>query len=258
MTIAADAVYQGTSDGEPRNTDHPAKHIEDISAMVDFISQYPDVDPERIGALGVCGSGYTLGAAQQDKRIKAVTTLSMFNTGRVRRNDFADSQLDMVQERLQQAVEARAQQAAGGEVRYTGDIPHLSEEQLATLPFDLYRDGYRYYYEDYAHPRSTGRYTVASLAKLMAWDATDRMDLLNQPLLMIAGSVADTRYMTENAYVKATAAASKQLLLIEGASHIRTYFVSEYVGQIVAVTSKFFTQQLAHAACFVFGNRPRE
>ena len=107
-------------------------------------------------------------------------------------------------------------------------------------------------------PRSIGRYTIASLAKLMAWDATDRMDLLNQPLLLIAGSVADTRYMTENAYVKATAAASKQLLLIEGASHIRTYFVPEYVGQIVAATSEFFAQQLAHAVCFVFGNRPRK
>ena len=56
----------------------------------------------------------------------------------------------------------------------------------------------------------------------------------------------------------AGSAASKQLLLIEGASHIRTYFVPEYVGQIVAATSEFFTQQLAHAACFVFGNRPRE
>lgn len=100
--------------------------------------------------------------------------------------------------------------------------------------------------------------TVTQLARRLHIGAAVVRAVMNQPLLMIAGSVADTRCTTENAYAKATAAASKQLLLIEGASRIRIYFVPEYVDQIVAATSEFFTQQLAHAACFVFGKRPRE
>ena len=72
-----------------RRRDYPANRIEDISGMVDYLSQLLKVDKSRIGALGICaGGGYTLAAAQTDKRIKAVATLSMFNSGRVRRNGF--------------------------------------------------------------------------------------------------------------------------------------------------------------------------
>lgn len=109
ITVAADASYQGASGGFPRHTDKPAFRINDIHGMVDFISNFPGVDSSRIGALGICGGGgYTLGAAQSDKRIKAVATLSMFNSGRVRRNGFQDSQIATIQERLKEASEARA------------------------------------------------------------------------------------------------------------------------------------------------------
>ncbi len=77
--------------------------------MADFIMQYPGVDTSRLGALGICGGGgYTLKAVQGDKRFKAVATLSMFNSGKVRRNGFQNSQLNTVQQRLQQAANARA------------------------------------------------------------------------------------------------------------------------------------------------------
>jgi fermentation-respiration switch protein FrsA (DUF1100 family) len=122
ITIAADASYQGASGGEPRNTDKPAFRIEDIRGMADYISQYAGADAERIGLLGVCGGGgYSLAAAQTDKRFKAVATLSMFNSGMVRRNGFMDSQLETIQERLKQASDARAQEVAGGEVLYMAD-----------------------------------------------------------------------------------------------------------------------------------------
>ncbi len=100
ITIAADASYQGASGGEPRHTDKPYFRINDIHGMADYISKYPGVDPQRIGAFGICGGGgYTLGAAQSDKRFKAVATLSMFNSGRVRRNGFMDSAMPTIQQR---------------------------------------------------------------------------------------------------------------------------------------------------------------
>lgn len=99
ITVAADARYQGASGGEPRHTDKPANRIEDINGMVDYIRTYPGVNANEIGALGICGGGgYTLGAAQKDPRIKAVATIYMFNSGRVRRNGFQDSQMDTIQQ----------------------------------------------------------------------------------------------------------------------------------------------------------------
>lgn len=73
----------------------------------------------------------------------------------------------------------------------------VTPEQAAALPFDLYRDGYEYYLQSHAHPNSTFRYTKSSLIDLMAFDASEGMYLIEQPLLMIAGSIADTFYMTE-------------------------------------------------------------
>ena len=104
ITIVADAAYQGASGGTPRNVDKPANRIEDIHGMADFISRYPGVDTEHLGLLGICGGGgYSLAAAKTDKRFKSIATVSMFNSGRVRRNGYADSQLGNIQERLRQA-----------------------------------------------------------------------------------------------------------------------------------------------------------
>ena len=245
IAIAADASYQGASEGLPHDTDKPANRINDICAMVDFLTCFDGVDPDRIGALGICGGGgYTIGAAQIDKRIKAVATLSMFNSGRVRRNGFQDSQLDTIQERLQQAAEARSLEYAGKEVRMSGGMPEMPDEMVAKLPFDLYRDGYYYYMVDYAHPLASGRYTTSSLMELMAWDAEDRMDLIHQPLLMMAGSAADTLYMTEAAFAKATGTENKELFLIEGATHIKTYFEPEYVSKASTKMIEFFGKNL--------------
>ena len=108
VTIAADARYQGGSEGTPRNRDYPSNRIDDISGMVDYLTTLPYVDNYRIGSLGICGGGgYTLAAAQTDKRIKAVATLSMFNTGRVRRNGFLDGDTANIPTRLAKSAEAR-------------------------------------------------------------------------------------------------------------------------------------------------------
>lgn len=244
ITIAPDAAYQGASGGEPRHKDNPASRTEDIRGAADFITQYPGVDATRLGILGICGGGgYTLKATQGDKRFRAVATLSMFNSGEVRRNGFQNSQIATIQERLQQASDARAQEAAGGKIVYAG-VPNVTDEIIAKTTTDLYREGYVYYYRTHAHPNSTFLYTMSSLLDLMTWDATANMDLINQSLLMIAGSKADTKYMTDEAFAKATNAKNKELFLVDGATHIQTYWKPEYVNQIVNKLVQFYNESL--------------
>lgn len=245
IVIAPDAAYQGASGGTPRNVDTPSSRTADLHAAADFISTYAGVDANRIGILGICGGGgYTLNAAKTDKRFKAVATLSMFNTGLVRRNGFKNSQVATIQQRLKEASEAREEEARGGEVRYVGNMPKMSKEEVAKMPFELYREGYEYYLETHAHPNSTFRYTQSSLLDLMRFDATDQIELINQPLLMLAGSKADTRDMTEDAFAKAVNAQPKELYLLEGATHIQTYWKEPYVTQAVKKLTEFFKKNL--------------
>ena len=244
ITVTADAAYQGASGGEPRNVDKPANRIEDIHGMANFISQYAGVDTTRLGLLGICGGGgYSLAAAQTDKRFKSIATVSMFNSGRVRRNGYVDSQLATIQERLKQASDARAQEAAGGKISYVGDAK-LTDEQIAKLPFDLYREGFDNYGKTHAHPNSTFRYTMSSLLDLMRFDATNQIELIDKPLLMIAGSKADSLYMSEEAFAKATGAKDKELFKIDGATHIETYWKQPYVNQAVEKLTQFYSKSL--------------
>ncbi|WP_287876988.1 alpha/beta hydrolase [Aquitalea sp.] len=244
ITLAADAAYQGASGGLPRYVDKPSNRVEDIHGMADYISSYAGVDKARLGLLGICGGGgYSLKAAQTDKRFKAVATLSMFNSGRVRRNGFMDSQLSSVQARLQQASEARAQEAAGGKVLYANDVV-LTDEQIAKLPFEMYRQGFEYYGKTHMHPNASAKYTLSSLLDLMSFDATNQIELINQPLLMIAGSKADSLYMSEDAFSKATGTKDKELFKIDGATHIETYWLPKYVNTAVAKLTQFYARTL--------------
>jgi fermentation-respiration switch protein FrsA (DUF1100 family) len=167
----------------------------------------------------------------------------MFDSGWVRRNGYQDSQIDTIQQRLKIASDARAQEAAGGDIIYTGDAK-LTDEQIAKMPFELYRQGFEYYGKTHAHPNSTFRYTLSSLLDLMRFDAVSNMDLINQPLLMIAGSKADSLYMTEKAFKFATGTDKKELFKIDGATHIETYWVPMYVEQAVNKLATFFSNSL--------------
>lgn len=249
ITIAADASYQGASGGEPRHLDVPAHRIEDVHGMVDIISRFPGVDKTRIGALGICGGGgYTLAAVQTDPRVAAVATLSMFNSGIVRRDGYGVTHPDPMtaQKTLVQAAAARQKEVETGVIDLTPNMTEtLTPEEADKLPFDLYREGYYYYGKDYYHPNDTFSYTVSSLMDLVAFDAAQNMGLITQPLLMIAGSRADSLYMTEDAFAKATGTQEKELFLVPGATHIQTYWVKDYVDAIADKLTTFFTAKLA-------------
>lgn len=248
VTLASDARYQGASEGNPRNRDWPENRIEDVSGMVDYLTSLDFVDGDKIGSLGICGgAGYTLAAVQQDKRIRAVAVLSMFNTGRVRRNGFMDCDIEGVFERLEKGADAR-RKLLEGEVIYEGDNPEMTEEEtrkmMESLPEGLYRDGVEYYGITHKHPNSNSRFTTESLPKVIAFDVDDRMDLITQPLLMMAGDIADTKYMTDSAFEMAVNAESRELFLIEGATHIQTYWVKDYVMQVTDKLEEFFNKNL--------------
>lgn len=246
ITIAADAAYQGASGGEPRGTDKPANRIDDIHGMADYIVNFPGVDKDNLGLLGICGGGgYSIKAAQTDKRFKAVATISMFNTGIVRKNGYMNSQLDSVQERLQAASEARMREALGGEIEYpTSSFTNMSPEEAAKLTVDLYKEGYEYYAVTHAHPNSSGTNPIDNLIDLAAFDAADNAELINQPLLMIAGDKADSLYMTEEVFKAATGTKNKELYLVKGATHIQTYWKPEYVKEISEKLTSFYNKNI--------------
>lgn len=246
ITIAADAAYQGVSGGEPRGTDKPANRINDIHGMADYIVNFPGVDKDNLGLLGICGGGgYSIKAAQTDKRFKAVATISMFNTGIVRKNGYMNSQLDSVQERLQAASEARMREALGGEIEYPiSSFTNMSPEEAAKLTVDLYKEGYEYYAVTHAHPNSSGTNPIDNLIDLAAFDAADNAELINQPLLMIAGDKADSLYMTEEVFKAATGTKNKELYLVKGATHIQTYWKPEYVKEISEKLTSFYNKNI--------------
>lgn len=245
VTIAFDARYQGESGGTPRRTDKPANRIGDIMGAIDYIQNFPGVDPERIGAFGICGGGgFTFATGAEDHRIKAIATLSLFNTGDVRRNGYMRTQMNSIQERLRDVSLARQKEAAGAEPEILG-FTNMTPDEARKIKVDLYRDGFFYYSVTHKSPNAPGTYTKSSLMDMMAWDATDHADLISQPLLIIAGSIADSRYMSEEAFVKATSTADKELFIVPGATHIKTYYVKEYVDQISDKLRSFFTAKLA-------------
>ena len=120
----------------------------------------------------------------------------------------------------------------------------MTPEQVAALPFDLYRQGYAYYAQTHAHPNSQTNSTVSSLLDLMAFDVNTQVELINQPLLMIAGDKADSLYMSEEVFAKATGTQNRRQHKVKGATHIETYWKPEYVREITEQLTGFFGQNL--------------
>jgi len=225
VAIAFDESFNGESGGEPRHISSPEIFSEDFSAGVDFLGTRPFVDRNRIGAIGICGSGaFALKAAQVDRRIRAVATASMYDMSRVIRNGWEDGM--SAEERgkmLDELGEQRWKDFEKGEPMLPEGFP---SEPTASVPEGLdpiMSEFWEYYaMERGHHPRSHGPFTATSNMAFMNFPLLNFIaDISPRPILFIMGEKAHSRYFTEDAYKMAKE--PKELLIIPGARHIDLY-----------------------------------
>ncbi|MET8439183.1 alpha/beta hydrolase [Streptomyces sp900116325] len=246
VTLAFDAAYQGESEGEPRGLENPAQRVEDIKAAVSFLTTRDEVNPERIGAVGICASGgYLLAAAAADHRIKAVGTVSGVDIARQFRLG-ADGTQDpaVFQGMLDAAAAARTTEAHGKGVQTFQLFPDTAEQAHALGGRHAF-EGYEYYCTGRAeHPRSGKFLPWASIDHMATFDAFRFVELIApRPLLMIVGREAVTSWMAVEAFQNASG--PKELHWIDGASHVDLYDKEPHVTAAVAKLTDFFTTGLA-------------
>ena len=221
VTMSLDLSFWGHSDGQPRNAVSPDIYAEDFSAAVDYLRTQPFVDRERIGALGICGSGsFVISAAKIDPRIKSVATVSMYDMGAANRDGLRNAvTLDQRRQILQQAAEQRDVEFGGGETAYTGGTPYELTDQ--STPVD--REFYDFYRTARGNsPDTTTQPTMTSNVKFMNfYPFEDIATISPRPMLFIAGDQAHSREFSEDAYQ--LAAEPKELVIIPGAGHVDLY-----------------------------------
>lgn len=245
VTIAFDAAHHGESEGMPRYLEDPASRVEDIRAAIDYLTTLPFVDKENIGALGICaGGGYTMSAVQTDIRIKAAAGISSWNTGDWVKDGFPPREKNSVlMQSLKTAAEARTREANGEAPSYVGYVPNSPEEMDEHTPV-IMREASEYYRtERCAYPTSVNKMAVQSLDRLAAFDAFQYIDTVSpRPILLIIGSLADTKHFSEDAYNRAKE--PKELFVVDGATHIDLYDIPQYVDQAVVKLTAFFNGHL--------------
>lgn len=247
--LAFDAAYQGESGGLPRGLEDPAHRVEDLKAAVSSLTTRPEIDPDRIGMLGICASGgYVVPAVAGDHRVKAVATVSGADIGRQFREG-ADGTQDpgVIQAMLNAAAAARTAEARGEGVGTFPIFPATAEEARAMGGRHGF-EGFEYYCTDRAqHPRSAKEFTWSSIDRIATFDPFRSIGLIApRPLLMILGTEAVTRHMGTEAFAQAQE--PKRLRWIEGAGHVDLYDKPEYVAPVIEELAGFFTVQLAAVA----------
>ena len=221
VTMSLDLSFWGESDGHPRNAVAPDIYAEDFSAAVDYLRTQSFVDKERIGAIGVCGSGsFVISAAKIDPRIKALATVSMYDMGAAARNGLRHSvTLEQRKIMLEQAAQQRDVEFTGGGIEQTGGTP----EQLTDQSTAIDREFYDFYRTSRGHsPNTTTHPTLSSNVKFMNfYPFTDIETISPRPMLFITGDQAHSREFSEEAY--RLAAEPKELVTIPGAGHVDLY-----------------------------------
>ena len=243
VTLAFDASYYGESGGYPRRMESPEVRVDDFSAAVDFLTNHPAVEADKIGVIGICGGGcYSVSATQIDHRIKALATISMYDMGRARRQGIGDTQT--YQQRMSILDEIGRQRTAeyGGAVRK--DIRALPEKVDENTP--KFAIDFLDYYDNPKrgqHPNSTGYYSYTSLAPMMNFFPFTQIETISpRPLLFIVGENAVSKYFSEDAYEKA--AEPKELFVVPGATHVDLYDQPEYLKITLPKLDTFFKQYL--------------
>ncbi|RWA18389.1 alpha/beta hydrolase [Mycolicibacterium brumae] len=238
-----DATYQGHSEGEPRLLEDPFARAEDVKDAVSFLSADSRIDADRIGALGICGSGgYVPFAAQTDRRIKAVAGISAVNIGDMVREgtDLSGGDRDALDAQLNAANAARTAEAKGEPAAVTAMLPMTAEEAAQTPDRSMLSDAYEFYRVEFCSPDAPNKVAVRSFDQIAQFDAWQFLTLISpRPLLLIAGTVADSRAHSERAIEKA--AEPKELFWVEGASHVDLYgHKPEFLDPIIAKLTDFY------------------
>jgi fermentation-respiration switch protein FrsA (DUF1100 family) len=245
VVLTFDASYQGESEGLPRYLEDPTARVEDARAGADFLSTLPYIDSTRLGVFGICaGGGYAISVAQTEHRFKAVATVSASPMGEGFRNFLGnETPAPVLLDMLTKVGEQRTAEADGAEPLYMHWVPETKQEINENTP-DLLREGYDYYRTPRAqHPNSVNKYLFTGTDRMMAFSAFDQISmLLTQPILLIAGSKADTKFFSDQAY--GLAHGEKELFVVDGATHISLYDVPEYVDQAVGKLTEFYSQKL--------------
>ena len=225
LTIAFDPSYTGESGGTPRYVASPDINTEDFCAAVDFLSVQENVDPERIGIIGICGwGGMAINAAAIDTRIKATAAMTMYDMTRVTANGYFDAE-DSEQARFEKKKAMNAQRIED----YKNGSYALAGGVVDPLPEDA-PQFVKDYYAYYKTPRG---YHSRSLNSNGGWNVTSSLSFLNMPILqysseirsavlLVHGEKAHSRYFSETAYSKLTGD-NKELLIIPGANHTDLY-----------------------------------
>jgi uncharacterized protein len=221
VTLAFDASYNGESGGQPHFIASAEAFVEDFSAAVDHLGRNALVDRDRIGVIGVCGSGgFSLAAAQVDPRIRAVATVSMYDIGQAARQGLAAS-LDTaaLQQRLLTIAARRWAEVDGAERTMVIGTP----EAITDRSTEIDREFYDYYRTPRGrHPRSTTAMTLTSSAPMSLFSAFEHLAWISpRPVLFVTGDRAHSRLFSEQAYERASR--PKELYVVPNAGHVDLY-----------------------------------
>ncbi|KAH7376862.1 Alpha/Beta hydrolase protein [Plectosphaerella cucumerina] len=227
VTLSIDMPHWGGSEGEPRNGVSPDYYAEAFSAAVDFLGTLDNVDRNRIGGLGVCGSGsFVLSAAKIDPRLRAIATVSMYDMGAANRDGLRNARsLEQRRELLADVATQRWAEVDGAPTAYAIGTPNELTPNLDAVSLEFY-DFYRTSRGEVTPPGTTSNLTthpmLVSNVKFMNFYPLSDLDVISpRPVLFISGDQAHSLEFSEDAYE--AAAEPKELFWVPNAGHVDLY-----------------------------------